>query len=108
MDRVGRKIEALARSLPETEVLVDPDGREALRFGARTSGHVVLYGVDGSLQFSGGITDGRGHAGDSEGGQTLLAWLRDGVAERRTAPVYGCPLLTNDGEEEVEDGSWNP
>jgi hypothetical protein len=107
-DRVGRDIETLARSLPDAEVVVDRGGAEARRFGVRTSGHVVLYGPEGRLLFSGGITDGRGHAGDSDGRRAVLAWLQDGVAERRTAPVYGCLLFANDGEAEGEDDSWNP
>lgn len=101
-DRVGREIEKRARSLPNTEVLVDPKGIEARRFGVRTSGQVLLYGVDGRLRFSGGITDGRGHAGDSEGQRALRAWLQDGVAERDTAPVYGCLLFDNKDEAEVK------
>lgn len=107
-DRVGRDIEALARSLPGAEVAVDRGGVEARRFGVRTSGHVVLYGVEGRLLFSGGITESRGHAGESEGRRTVLAWLQDDIAERRTAPVYGCLLFANDGEAEGEDDSWNP
>jgi hypothetical protein len=107
-DRVGRDIEALARSLPDVDVVVDRGGAEARRFGVRTSGHVVLYGAEGCLLFSGGITDGRGHAGDNDGGQTVLAWLQDGSAERGTAPVYGCLLFANGGEMTEEDGSWNP
>jgi hypothetical protein len=107
VDRVGRAIEAMARSLPETEVVADPVGREARRFGVRTSGHAVLYSAEGRLRFSGGITDARGHAGDSEGGRALLAWLQNDTTERRTAPVYGCSLFANDGDEEMEDESWN-
>jgi hypothetical protein len=107
-DRVGRDIEATARLLPGVEVGVDRGGREARRFGVRTSGHVLLYGADGRLRFSGGITDGRGHAGDNDGRTTVLAWLRDGVAERGTAPVYGCLLFADNGEVGEEDVSWNP
>ncbi|HEY7157260.1 MAG TPA: hypothetical protein VH575_25125 [Gemmataceae bacterium] len=107
-DRVGRDIEALARSLPNGDVAVDRGGTEARRFGVRTSGHVVLYGPEGRLLFSGGITDGRGHAGDNDGRRAVLAWLQDGVAQRRTAPVYGCLLFANEGEAKGEDDSWNP
>src|SRR5690349_6223255 len=107
-DRVSRDIERLARSLPAVDVVVDRGGLEARCFGVRTSGHVVLYDVHGRLRFSGGITQGRGHAGDNDGRRTVLAWLQDGVAERRTAPVYGCLLFANEGAAEGEGESWTP
>ena len=106
-DRVGGDIETQARSLPDARVVVDVDGEEARRFHVRTSGHVVLYGVDGRLMFSGGITDARGHAGDSIGRQAVLAWLGDGVGERKTASVYGCCLFAESDEAATEDESWD-
>jgi hypothetical protein len=102
-DRVGGAIEERARSLPQVEVRIDPDGVEARRFGVRTSGHVVLYGADGRLRFSGGITDARGHAGDSIGQRAVLACLKQEIPERTTAPVYGCSLFAEDAETEAED-----
>ncbi len=105
-DRVGGDIEARARALPGAEVVVDSDGAEARRFHVRISGHVVLYGADGRLRFGGGITDGRGHAGESEGRRAVLAWLQEGIAERCTAPVYGCSLFT-DEEDAAEEQTWN-
>jgi hypothetical protein len=107
-DRVSHDIEARARALPGVKVLTDRGGREARRFGVRTSGHVVLYDMRGRLRFSGGITEGRGHAGDNDGRRTVLAWLQDGVAERRSAPVYGCLLFASEGELEGEGESWTP
>jgi hypothetical protein len=102
-DRVGAEIEALARELPGAEVRIDTSGEEARRFQVRTSGHVLLYDVDGRLLFSGGLTESRGHAGDSSGQRAVLACLRDGVRERNTAAVYGCPLFADDDEGETED-----
>jgi hypothetical protein len=96
-------MEDQARSLSRTQVVFDPTGTEARRFRVRTSGHVVLYGADGRLQFSGGITDARGHAGESVGRRAVLAWLRDEADRPRTAPVYGCSLFDEEGEGE----SWN-
>lgn len=98
-DRVGAGIEEWARSLAGVEVALDPDGIEARRFRVRTSGHVLLYGADGRLLFSGGITEARGHAGESVGRQAILARLRDGVSTQKSVPVFGCPLFANDGEE---------
>jgi hypothetical protein len=97
-DRVGGDIEKQARSLPGAEVVLDADGVEAQCFRVRTSGHVVLYSADGGLLFSGGITDGRGHAGDNAGRRAVLALLRKEETGQRTAPVYGCSLFAEEGE----------
>ncbi|GMU05168.1 RedB protein [Corallococcus caeni] len=80
-----------AASIPGVTVLSDPDGLEAKRFGATTSGHVVLYGADGRLRFSGGITVARGHVGDSPGREALERVLRED-GEGGGTPVYGCAL----------------
>ncbi|RKH10088.1 RedB protein [Corallococcus sp. CA047B] len=80
-----------AASIPGVTVLKDPGGVEAKRFGATTSGHVVLYGADGHLRFSGGLTVARGHVGDSPGRTALERVLREG-GEGRDTPVYGCAL----------------
>lgn len=98
-DRVGGDIEERARSLSGVEVAVDPEGIEPRRFRIRTSGHVLLYGVDGGLLFSGGITDSRGHLGESVGSRALLAHLRGGESTQKIVPVFGCPLFADDVEE---------
>ena len=54
-----------AAAIPGVTVHVDHDGGEARRFGAETSGFVVLYDAHGELLFAGGITTGRGQAGDN-------------------------------------------
>lgn len=77
------------------EIVDDVAGIEASRFGATTSGHVVLVGADNSIEFSGGITAGRGHEGDNPAKSALVHIL--GTHSRwhgRTQfPVYGCSLL---------------
>ncbi len=70
----------------------DEDGREAERFGAMTSGVVVVYDAGGALLFKGGITPSRGHEGDSFGSERILALLNGGEADRADAPVFGCAL----------------
>ena len=77
-----------ARSIAGVAVRADVDGAEATRFGALTSGHVVIYAPTGELRFSGGITNARGHVGEN---LTATAAIRRdaGCAE---APVYGCAL----------------
>ncbi|ARA94778.1 hypothetical protein AWN76_017535 [Rhodothermaceae bacterium RA] len=80
----------LAAAIPGVTPHVDPDGRNAGRFGALASGQVVLYGPDGRLLFHGGITAGRGHEGLNAGRQAILAYVRDGTPDAPQAPVYGC------------------
>ncbi|MCY1030419.1 RedB protein [Corallococcus sp. BB11-1] len=80
-----------AARIPGVTVLRDPGGLEAKHFGATTSGHVVLYGADGLLRFSGGITVARGHEGESPGRMALERVLREG-GEGGDTPVYGCAL----------------
>jgi hypothetical protein len=82
-----------ASRIPGVSVHVDPGGREAARFGAKTSGQVVLYGTDGRLLFSGGITPGRGHMGDNVGLDRVVSLLRSGDADRTSSAVFGCALF---------------
>jgi hypothetical protein len=71
---------------------VDRAGQEAKRFGANTSGTLLLYDQAGHRKFGGGITVSRGHEGQSTGAdclQDLLADLHGPSAQR---PVFGCEL----------------
>jgi hypothetical protein len=81
-----------AAAIPGVSVAVDPDGAAAHRFGAETSGWLVLYEPGGRLLFAGGITSARGHAGDSEGRRAVLALLDGEPTTRTRAPVFGCSL----------------
>jgi hypothetical protein len=81
-----------AAALPGAHVQADEDGVLARRFGATTSGHVLLYRPDGRRLFSGGITNARGHAGASVGTRAILSLLSGGTAGQTETPVYGCPL----------------
>jgi len=82
----------------------DGGGAEAKRFGAETSGAVVLYDRAGRLVFHGGITAARGHEGDSFGQQRIAALLTGARADRTDAPVFGCAL---DGSEQVRLAQGN-
>jgi hypothetical protein len=75
----------------------DYDGREAARFGAATSGHVLLYSAAGELLFGGGITPQRGQSGSSEGRTRILSLLRTGSGDFAAAPVFGCALRDREG-----------
>jgi hypothetical protein len=86
-----------AEAIPGVKVVFDPDGAEARRFGAETSGHTLLFGADGRLLFSGGITVSRGHAGDNAGARAIVALVNNQTPARTQTLVFGCSLA-NRGE----------
>jgi hypothetical protein len=86
-----------ASSLPDVTVVRDDDGVEARRFGAETSGQTLLYDERGTLEFNGGITGARAHAGDNLGRQSLVALLNREAVKRSGTSVFGCPLFTTGG-----------
>lgn len=81
---------------------LDPDGRRAAYFGARTSGQTYLYSAQGNLLFSGGLTGSRGHQGENEGSLLLTQLLQNQSASGPTArtEVYGCPAARPDPADE--------
>ncbi|MGD9857979.1 MAG: hypothetical protein AB7U20_23790 [Planctomycetaceae bacterium] len=81
-----------ALRIPGVEVRIDFAGAEQRRFGARVSGEVCLYQPTGELAFHGGITAGRGHAGDNEGRAALESLLQQQRTTTKTTPVFGCDL----------------
>jgi hypothetical protein len=92
---VWRQAEALG-----ARVEADVDGRQAKRFGALTSGTVMLFAPSGKLLYRGGITGARGHVGDNAGRRAVLAAL----STRRPVPsesVFGCSLQTSH-----QEASW--
>jgi hypothetical protein len=86
-----------ARSIPGVNVIEDES--EARRFGAATSGQVLLYDEAGGLVFRGGITPSRGHEGASVGSEALRTFLASRPPTRvaASAPpasdVFGCALF---------------
>jgi hypothetical protein len=91
-----------ASIIPDTEVRVDLDSREADLFGARTSGQTYLFSPAGELLFSGGITPSRGHQGDSVGRQRIIDLVTEGTAERDASDVFGCPIHADDEPRGIE------
>ena len=73
-------------------ISVTPEDQEADRFGARTSGQVLLYDKQGKLVFSGGITSARGHFGDSFGKSAIISFINHNHLEHKSTPVFGCAL----------------
>lgn len=82
----------LAGSVPGVFPVIDPDGREARCFGARTSGHAFLYAPGGKLLFSGGITRGRGQSGSNAGRSSIEKYLGSGNLTVAKTSVFGCAL----------------
>lgn len=82
----------VVRRIPNARLLPDKDGIEAARFGAETSGHVVLYDAAGQLRFSGGVTERRGIAGDNQARRAVLAALNGTANGFEERAVLGCGL----------------
>jgi hypothetical protein len=78
--------------IPGAHVTLDPEGREARRFGAFTSGQALYYDARGQLRFSGGITPGRGNSGDNAGADAVVALATFVEPVYHDTPVFGCPL----------------
>ena len=83
---------ASAEAIPGVTVAADAGGIEAGRFGAVTSGQALLFDPAGRLLFRGGLTPGRGHAGDCGGTDAVLAVVRGDRSAAGPTPVFGCPL----------------
>jgi len=81
-----------AARIPGVAVLSDLNGTEAHLFEAQASGQTMLYDAAGNLQFSGGITASRGHAGDSPGRSAILSIIDTGNSSTSHTSVYGCSL----------------
>ncbi len=84
-----------AAAIPGVSVQWDERGRAARDFGAGTAGSGVLYDTNGSLLFHGGITDARGHSGDNDGREGIVALLGHKEARNVRTPVYGCSLASS-------------
>lgn len=82
-----------AHAIPGITVSSDADGRETARFGIKTSGHVLLFGADGKLLFSGGITAARGQVGDNPGKTAVEALLAGKETAGFGNAIFGCELF---------------
>jgi hypothetical protein len=91
-----------AAAIPGVSVLTDDNGVEAARFGAKTSGHTLVFDRKGTLIFSGGITTTRGHAGANAGENAALSALRQQTPKRQRTLVFGCSLAQRTSSREGE------
>ena len=82
-----------ASAIPGVTVHEDPGGLIAQKFGAETSGFVLLYDSQGNLLFKGGVTASRGHAGDNTGEDAIIALATGKGSPVKTTRVYGCSLV---------------
>ena len=85
-----------AAAIPGVTVQEDLDGARARRFGAESSGLVVVYDPHGHLLFHGGITGSKGETGDNDGVSAIAALLAGKVPGLRHTQVYGCPLAADE------------
>jgi hypothetical protein len=84
-------IEPIKSLRAQAQIVLDTDGVLARRFGAATSGEIVLYSA-GRLLFQGGITPMRAQVGESAGADALRIALTNGAAQARIFSVFGCPI----------------
>ena len=85
-----------ASTTPGFDVREDAEGSIARAFGARTSGHAMLFAPNGALLFEGGLTGSRGHEGDNAGALAVVDLVYGRPASCLSTPVYGCALFAAD------------
>ncbi len=83
----------LASRIPTACLELDVDGALAASRHVEFSGHCILLNEHGECLFSGGVTPGRGHEGDSAGGNELLAAILTGRQAAATFDVFGCRIV---------------
>lgn len=81
-----------ATELPGAQVYEDRSGVEAARFGATTSGTVMLFDAAGKRQYVGGVTVARGMEGANPASDALESVLRGQPSEAHELPTFGCRL----------------
>ncbi len=92
-----------AAAIPGVTVWTDRGGVEAKRFGAATSGLVLVYDALGTLMFQGGITPSRGHQGDNHGSTAVMCLIASSRIRETSTPIFGCPLLGHQRERDKEE-----
>jgi hypothetical protein len=79
-------------AMPGVEMVDDPGGLEASRFGLATSGATVAFDAKGLKRFVGGLNATRGGREISDGGRALLAVLGGEGPRGAEAETFGCSL----------------
>jgi len=83
---------ARVRQIDHAQVFIDRGGREAARFGAVTSGFLLLFDPSGHRRYAGGVTWARGQEGANTGCDLLAKILRGEERQRNAIPAFGCRL----------------
>jgi hypothetical protein len=83
---------ARALRLSNARLYIDREGVEAARFGATTSGSVMLFDPAGARQYAGGVTIARGHEGGNAGRDAIAQILRGARHVATGIPAFGCRL----------------
>jgi hypothetical protein len=83
----------LADRIPGVQTHADEEGTEAMRFGAMTSGHIMIFRGNGTRIFSGGLTTERGRSGDGTVATAICQLINQENLSRPERPVFGCPLF---------------
>jgi len=87
-------VKTIRAAIPNATIIWDRGGIQAWRFGALTSGTILVYDGRGQELFRGGITDRRGGERENLGLERLARLLAgEQVAEAAPTPVFGCPLV---------------
>ena len=81
-----------ALTFPNARLYIDRAGVEAAKFGATTSGLVMLFDQMGNRLYGGGVTVARAHEGANAGCDVLLLILCGDRSSSPTMPVFGCRL----------------
>jgi len=91
-------VRAIRTQVPNARIFYDEEGVEARRFGAFTSGSILVFDAKGKEIFQGGITDRRGGEKNNPGLQQFRSALTDGTdySFNESAPVFGCPIIYPD------------
>jgi hypothetical protein len=88
----SRYFQSIQAEVPNARLFLDLAGNESNRFGVSTSGTILAFDSAGKEVFRGGITGGRGVAGDNLGRRRLEGVLAGSTADwfNEPTPVFGC------------------
>lgn len=92
--RDSASVKMIRAELPAARIVADRGGLQAKRFGALTSGTMLVYDAEGHERFRGGITNRRGGEDDNPSVQRFARVLMgERAAQAEPSPVFGCPLV---------------
>lgn len=105
------------------QMTLDQGGKQAYAWGALTSGHIIYVDEQGEVQFSGGITESRGHRGENLGKidlkKAILKLENENIVVEKSAnenanaevsqraiaaePTFGCAMHSGKEFEKLEN-----